>query len=139
MSRRTALATALAVVLTVVTASLAVAANLGMFNDDEPVGQLTPVTASGTGGEQTVPTDAATIYVDERGEVLPFAPGSSLDPDAGTVDPSASPARAEDPGAGDDHVERDEDDDHEGDDHEGDDHEDDDHEDGGHEGRDDDD
>lgn len=136
MTRKTALATALAVVLTVATASLAVAANLGLFNNEEPVGQLTPVTAPDPGDDPVVPTDAPTIYVDEQGNVLPTPLDGLLPADSGT-DRTTVPVVGDDDASGQDDDRTDDED--ERDEDEGEEDERDEHEDDEHEGRDDDD
>ncbi len=91
MSSRTALATAAAAVLTITTGSLAVAANLGMLADDEPIGQLTPVTEP-TAADAGVaePSETPTIYVDEQGNVLSIVPGQAQPPDVVPANPDAT-------------------------------------------------
>lgn len=93
MDRRTALAAAGAVVLTVAAGAVAVAANLGLIQQaDTGVGQLQPVALAGT--PSAAPSDTETIYLDEY--VTPDASGA-----AATNDGSAVPAPAP-PVAGDD-------------------------------------
>jgi hypothetical protein len=138
-SRRTALATAAAIVLTITTASFAVAANLGMFDDEEPVGQLTPVTGTSASDVAAArPTETPTIYVDEDGNVVPFVSDPAVAPERDAATTSAGDAPGGDGAVGDDDEsggedhDRDEDEDDEDDDEHGDEHEE-------HEGRDDDD
>ena len=122
MTRKTALATALAVVLSVVTASLAVAANLGMLTDEEPVGQLPPVSVPAVGREPVVPTDAPTIYVDEDGNVV--AGPDHARPNGAERGPASASADGRDDGADeesgdDDDREHEDDEDGDDEDHEG--------------------
>lgn len=134
MTRKTALATALGVVLTVVTASLAVAANLGMLTDEAPVGQLAPVSVPAVGGEPVVPTDAPTIYVDEDGNVL--AGPDHARPNGAERGPASASADGRDDGAEEDDGREDEE---SGDDDDREHEDDEDGDDEDHEGRDDDD
>lgn len=91
MERRTALAAAGAVVLTVATGAVAVAANLGlMTGSPDAVGELTPVTAV-VPGETPTPVEVETIFVDE---VVP-APAAPAAP-AVVVDDRGGPTARDD-------------------------------------------
>jgi len=120
MDRRTIIATAGAITLTVVAGSTAIAANVGILGNGSkaPVGQLSPIvnldTPSTTARAEraeaaaastsTLPPQVETIYVDQYVQATPKSAVPPSDASAATVPPAAEPAGSEgfDGGEGDD-------------------------------------
>ncbi len=95
MTRRTILATAGAIALTVVAGTAAVAANVGLLGSttDDTVGELSPVTAvADTSTTTTAPPEIETVIVDEP--VPAGSSGSGAAAPTGTAPAATAPAPA---------------------------------------------
>jgi hypothetical protein len=137
VDRRTAFAAVSALVLTVTTGAVAVAANLGVLDQtDDAIGELQPVSSVTDVDDPTAtpsPVETETVYVDE----YVTDPGAPAPAGSAGVAPQAPPATGTipltAPGSGDDDDRYDSDEEWDDDRYEDEDHDDDDHDEDDHE------